>query len=138
MSNERGSKSAFFSKIISKSEGEESPETGEDTSIPEEKHDVLVRLGISDSTMPGEDVLTPKKLSQVRFNETRPRGFSMKQVEQYHNAVMASTKSMFKIIEQRDRDVVRLATEIDKYIVDLKNKQNELDIYQAVVAPHLR
>lgn len=132
MSNERGSKSAFFSKIISKSEGEESPETGEDTSIPEEKHDVLVRLGISDSTMPGEDVLTPKKLSQVRFNETRPRGFSMKQVEQYHNAVMASTKSMFKIIEQRDRDVVRLATEIDKYIVDLKNKQNELDIYQAV------
>lgn len=132
MSNERGSKSAFFSKIISKSEGEESPETGEDTSIPEEKHDVLVRLGISDSTMPGGDVLTPKKLSQVRFNETRPRGFSMKQVEQYHNAVMASTKSMFKIIEQRDRDVVRLATEIDKYIVDLKNKQNELDIYQAV------
>lgn len=45
------------------------------------ENDVLEQYRIDINTELGEDVLTPSKLSKVKFGITQPKGFSFKQVE---------------------------------------------------------
>ena len=93
--------------------------------------DVLRQFRINPETELHEDILTPSKIAKVRFRESSPKGFSFTDVEQFHRDVSISLQWYIKTLEQRDKDVHRLATEIDKYITDYQNLRFELEVLQS-------
>lgn len=94
-------------------------------------NDVLRQFRIAPETELNEDILTPSKVAKVRFRESSPRGFSHADVEQFHRDVSMSLQWYIKTLEQRDKDIHRLATEIDKYITDYQNLRFEIEVLQS-------
>jgi chromosome segregation ATPase len=94
-------------------------------------NDVLRQFRIKPETELNDDILTPSKIAKVRFRESSPKGFSFTDVEQFHNDVSRSLQWYIKALEQRDKDVHRLATEIDKYITDYQNLRFEIEVLQS-------
>lgn len=92
--------------------------------------DILARLNISPTTELLPDVLTPGKAKKVRFHTSTPRGFSFPQVEEFYGDVITALDFYVAALERRDQDVHRLATEIDKYIVDLQNAKYQLEVFE--------
>lgn len=92
--------------------------------------DILARLNISPTTELMPDVLTPGKAKKVRFHTSTPRGFSFPQVEEFYGDVITALDFYVAALERRDQDVHRLATEIDKYIVDLQNAKYQLEVFE--------
>lgn len=92
--------------------------------------DILARLNISPTTELMPDVLTPGKAKKVRFHTSTPRGFSFPQVEEFYGDVITALEFYVAALERRDQDVHRLATEIDKYIVDLQNAKYQLEVFE--------
>lgn len=93
--------------------------------------DVLRQFRISPETELNDDILTPSKVSKVRFRESTTKGFSFADVEQFHRDVTMSLQWYIKTLEQRDKDIHRLATEIDKYITDYQNLRFEIEVLQS-------
>jgi chromosome segregation ATPase len=115
---------------------EEEPENvkspGQPTVEPTTTHnDVLRQFMIKPETELGENILTPSKIAKVRFRESSPKGFSFTDVEQFHKDVSISLQWYIKTLEQRDKDIHRLATEIDKYITDYQNLRFEIEVLQS-------
>lgn len=104
------------------------PTTAESTAS---SNDVLRQFRIKPETELNEDILTPSKVAKVRFRESSPRGFSHADVEQFHRDVSMSLQWYIKTLEQRDKDIHRLATEIDKYITDYQNLRFEIEVLQS-------
>lgn len=96
------------------------------------EHDVLEQYRIPLNTELGDDVLTPSKLSKVKFGVTQPKGFSFKQVEVFHTEVSKSVQWYIQALEKRDRDVHKLATEVDKYKTDVQNARFQLEVLQGM------
>lgn len=94
------------------------------------QNDVLEQFRIPAYTELEDDILTPSKLSKVQFNVSTPRGFSFKQVEAYHTSVTKSVKRYIDLLERRDKDVHKLATEVDKYRTDVQNVRFQLELLQ--------
>lgn len=92
--------------------------------------DILARLNISPKTELMPEVLTPGKAKKVRFHTSTPRGFSFPQVEEFYGDVITALEFYVAALERRDADVHRLATEIDKYIVDLQNAKYQLEVFE--------
>lgn len=101
-----------------------------DDELNSAQNDVLEQFRIPAHTELEEDILTPSKLSKVQFNESTPRGFSFKQVEAYHTSVTKSVKRYIDLLERRDKDVHKLATEVDKYRTDVQNVRFQLELLQ--------
>lgn len=115
---------------------EEEPEIvkspGQPTAEPTTaNNDVLRQFRISPETELSDEILTPSKIAKVRFRESSPKGFSFTDVEQFHRDVAMSLQWYIKTLEQRDKDVHRLATEIDKYITDYQNLRFEIEVLQS-------
>ncbi|HSN66898.1 MAG TPA: hypothetical protein VLS94_09665 [Fusibacter sp.] len=104
------------------------PTTAEPTAS---NNDVLRQFRIKPETELNEDILTPSKIAKVRFRESSPKGFSYADVEQFHRDVSMSLQWYIKTLEQRDKDIHRLATEIDKYITDYQNLRFEIEVLQS-------
>lgn len=102
--------------------------TAEPTTV---NNDVLRQFRINPETELNPDILTPSKIAKVRFRESSPKGFSFTDVEQFHRDVSMSLQWYIKTLEQRDKDVHRLATEIDKYITDYQNLRFEIEVLQS-------
>lgn len=79
-----------------------------------------------------EDVLTPKQASAVRFSYSKPKGFHPTQVEEFYADVVESLQFYVKALEVRDRNVHRLATEVDKYKTDFQNIKFQLEMFQGL------
>jgi chromosome segregation ATPase len=94
-------------------------------------NDVLRQFRINPETELSDDILTPSKIAKVRFRESSPKGFSFTDVEQFHRDVSMSLQWYIKTLEQRDKDIHRLATEIDKYITDYQNLRFEIEVLQS-------
>lgn len=115
---------------------EEEPEIvkspGQTTADPTtSNNDVLRQFRIKPETELNDDILTPSKIAKVRFRESSPKGFSFTDVEQFHRDVSMSLQWYIKALEQRDKDIHRLATEIDKYITDYQNLRFEIEVLQS-------
>lgn len=115
---------------------EEEPEivkpSGRQTADPTPANtDVLRQFRINPETELSDDILTPSKIAKVRFRESSPKGFSFTDVEQFHRDVSISLQWYIKTLEQRDKDIHRLATEIDKYITDYQNLRFEIEVLQS-------
>lgn len=126
-----------FNKIFEKVIPGNNKHANEEAPISQEKPessggaDVLARYRIPASTVLDDEVLTPSKASKVRFNISEPRGFSFPQVEEFYGDVVSSLDFYVHAIESRDRDVHRLATEIDKYVVDLQNARYQIEVFES-------
>ena len=96
------------------------------------EHDVLEQYRIDVNTELNDDIITPSKLNKVRFGVTQPKGFSFKQVEAFHTEVTKSIQWYIATLEKRDRDVHKLATEIDKYKTDVQNTRFQLEVLQGM------
>lgn len=96
------------------------------------EQDVLEQYRIALNTELEDEILTPSKLSKVKFSVTQPKGFSFKQVEVFHNEVSKSVQWYIQALEKRDRDVHKLATEVDKYKTDMQNARFQLEVLQGV------
>lgn len=96
------------------------------------ENDVLAQFRIQPHTELDNNVLTPSKIAKVQFNTSKPEGFSFKQVEAFYGAVLKSSEWYINALEKRDRDVHKLATEVDKYKTDYQNTRFQLEILQGV------
>lgn len=130
---ERPNFNKIFEKVIpsnNKHANEEAP-ISQETPESGGGADVLARYRIPASTVLDDEILTPSKASKVRFNISEPRGFSFPQVEEFYGDVVSSLDFYVHALESRDRDVHRLATEIDKYIVDLQNARYQIEVFES-------
>lgn len=105
---------------------------GVNDSTDSPENDVLEQYRIALNTELRDDIITPSKLDKVRFGVTQPKGFSFKQVEAFHTEVTKSIQWYIATLEKRDRDVHKLATEIDKYKTDVQNTRFQLEVLQGV------
>lgn len=99
--------------------------------VSKKQHDVLVQLSIAPQTMLDSRVLTPTKVKRVGFHVSETEGYSFKEVEDYHNDVTKSIEWYANKLYERDRDVHKLATEVDKYITDYQNMKLDITLLEA-------
>lgn len=132
--SERPIINTFMDKVIPKGgKSHESHQSHEQNGFESQNGsgiDILARLNISPKTELMPDVLTPGKAKKVRFHTSTPRGFSFPQVEEFYGDVITALEFYVAALERRDADVHRLATEIDKYIVDLQNAKYQLEVFE--------
>lgn len=90
----------------------------------------LEQMGISPETTLPEGVLTPAKAKSVRFTQTRP-GYHYTEVETFVAQVQSSLDVYAKLLHDRDLDVYKLDESIARSQVDLKNKNNQIEVLLA-------
>lgn len=115
-------------KVSKKSDEENTEGNAEEGNVS----DVLERFRIPLSIDIPDPVLTSKEAQSVRFGYTKPHGFSTTQVEKFHGEVLQSLKWYVKSLEQRDKHIHKLATEIDKCLTDLQNTRFQLETFQGL------
>lgn len=101
----------------------------EDEEAQQKSRDVLQRFKINLETELPDAILVPSKLNKVRFTKSRPIGFHFDEVEAFHRDVVKTVSWLIDALQERDRNVHKLATEIDKYISDLQNANLQLQVF---------
>ena len=89
--------------------------------IKPQRSDVLELLGVPDDYEVPDDVLLVGDLDRVRFDITEPSGYSTKMVDAFFETVYASLVWYRDALKKRNRDVAKLATQLDKSATDLHN-----------------
>lgn len=89
----------------------------------------LEQMGISVETNLPEGVLTPAYAKGVKFTQTKP-GYHFREVEAYKESVDHSLEAYAALLHQRDLDVHRLGGELDRSQVDIKNLQNQIEVFE--------
>lgn len=99
--------------------------------------DVLSVLGIQLQTNLEEGVFSPSEIKSAQFRARKPDGYNYDDVDTWHRHVVRTIDWFVSKLHQRDIDVHRLATEIDKNITDLTNLRYELELSRGTHAmPH--
>lgn len=89
--------------------------------IKPQRSDVLELLGVPDDYEVPDDVLLVGDLDRVRFDITEPSGYSTKMVDAFFETVYDSLVWYRDTLKKRNRDVAKLATQLDKSATDLHN-----------------
>ncbi len=89
----------------------------------------LEQMGISVETNLPEGVLTPAYAKGVKFTQTKP-GYHFREVEAYKESVDYTLESYAQLLHNRDLDVHRLGGELDRAFVDIKNLQNQIEVFE--------
>ena len=89
--------------------------------IKPQRSDVLELLGVPDDYEVPDDVLLVGDLDRVRFDITEPSGYSVKMVDAFFETVYDSLVWYRDTLKKRNRDVAKLATQLDKSATDLHN-----------------
>lgn len=120
--------SKLTSKITASAEShDKSTKSDEDL-----ENDVLVQFSIPLNIDVPETVLTPSGIKSVRFSETKPKGFSMRQVEEFHKQTTDSVAFYTTALDLRNKHVHKLAEEVDKYKTDWLNAKYQLEMYSGL------
>lgn len=90
-----------------------------------EGQDILKLLNIEASTPLPDDILLPAQIRDVQFRVSTPEGYLFGDVEEFHAEVQRTINFLINALEDRDRDVVRLAQENDRMMVDIQNRRYE-------------
>lgn len=110
---------------------------GEDNSrgqkVSKKQHDVLIQLNIKAQTELDGKVLTPSKVKTVGFHTSEEGGYSFKEVEEFHELAVKTVDWYANKLFERDNDVRKLATEVDKYITDFQNMKIEIELLTSEV-----
>lgn len=89
--------------------------------IKPQRSDVLELLGVPDDYEVPDEVLLVGDLDRVRFDMTEPSGYSTKMVDAFFETVYDSLVWYRDTLKKRNRDVAKLATQLDKSATDLHN-----------------
>lgn len=89
--------------------------------IKPQRSDILELLNIPDNYEVPDNVLLVGDLDRVRFDLAEPRGYSVKMVDDFYDSVYESLKWYRNTLRQRNRDIAKLATQLDKSATDLHN-----------------
>lgn len=97
------------------------PNNAMDEAIKPQRSDILELLNIPDNYEVPDNVLLVGDLDRVRFDLAEPRGYSIKMVDDFYDSVYESLKWYRDTLRQRNRDIAKLATQLDKSATDLHN-----------------
>lgn len=97
------------------------PNDAMDEAIKPQRSDILELLNIPDNYEVPDNVLLVGDLDRVRFDLAEPRGYSIKMVDDFYDSVYESLKWYRDTLRQRNRDIAKLATQLDKSATDLHN-----------------
>lgn len=111
--------------------GNASP-NGDNDDFNDGQTDVLEQFNIPMTIEIPETIMTPNKAGAVKFRYSKPRGFSPSQVEEFYTVVLDSLKFYVRALEKRDKNIHKLATEVDKYKTDFQNTKFQLEMFQGV------
>lgn len=102
--------------------------------INKKQHDVLLQLNIPAQTQLDAKILTPTKVKKVGFHVTDEGGYSFAEVEEFHAQVVNTVGWFADKLFERDSDVRKLATEVDKYITDFQNMKLDIELLENAAA----
>lgn len=89
--------------------------------IKPQRSDILDLLGIPDNYEVPDEVLLVGDLDRVRFDRSSPVGYSEPMVDAFFNSVYDSLVWYHDTLKKRNRDIAKLATQLDKSATDLHN-----------------
>lgn len=89
--------------------------------IKPQRSDILDLLGIPDNYEVPDDVLLAGDLDRVRFDRSTPVGYSEPMVDAFFSTVYESLIWYRDTLKKRNRDIAKLATQLDKSATDLHN-----------------
>lgn len=102
-------------------DGQFDPNDAMSEAIKPQRSDILELLNIPDNYEVPDNVLLVGDLDRVRFDLAEPRGYSIKMVDDFYDSVYESLKWYRDTLRQRNRDIAKLATQLDKSATDLHN-----------------
>lgn len=78
--------------------------------------DILEVLNIPETYTIGEEFYMPEDLNlkNITFSYTSPVGFDEREVERFYNGVVRTVKNYVEILQERNKHIVTLASEVDK------------------------
>lgn len=118
--NNNDSNNTISNNTITDSE-QFSPNDAMSEAIKPQRSDILELLNIPDNYEVPDNVLLVGDLDRVRFDLAEPRGYSIKMVDDFYDSVYESLKWYRDTLRQRNRDIAKLATQLDKSATDLHN-----------------
>lgn len=123
-------KSPIFDKLKDKVNSLKDGISPVDGEYTQTEQDVLEQFRIPQSIEIPEEVMTTAEVDKIRFPKSKPVGLHPQSVEEFHRQTKASIKFYLSKLEKRDRDVHKLATEVDKYKTDFMNTKYQLELFQ--------
>lgn len=94
--------------------------------------DVLEVLGIQPTFDIEKDVFLPDEMEDVSFDLETPFGYDQGQVDGFLNKSKVSVKRYVELLTQRNEDIAKIATVVDKLQVDLHNMKYESEISNGI------
>lgn len=123
-------KSPIFDKLKDKVNSLKDGISPVDGEYTQTEQDVLEQFRIPQSIEIPEEIMTTAEVDKIRFPKSKPVGLHPQSVEEFHRQTKASIKFYLSKLEKRDRDVHKLATEVDKYKTDFMNTKYQLELFQ--------
>lgn len=90
----------------------------------------LEQMGISPEAVLPDGILTPSRAKSIRFSQSRP-GYHYEEVEEWVALVQSSLDLYAKILHGRDLDIHKLDEALSRSQVDLRNKNNQIEVLVA-------
>lgn len=85
------------------------------------RSDILYLLKIPDNYEIPDEILLPGDIKHLTFDKEQPEGYMVSQVNKFVDTVSTSLRFYKDLLQRRNEDVARLATQVDKYETDLHN-----------------
>ena len=90
--------------------------------------DILDVLGIETTFTISNNVFLPEDITKTEFDVQTPYGYDQGQVLSFKSQVASSLEYYISLLKQRNSDVAKLATTIDRLQVDLNNAKFDAEI----------
>jgi len=90
--------------------------------------DILDVLGIETTFTISNNVFLPEDITKTEFDVQTPYGYDQGQVSSFMSQVASSIEYYISLLKQRNSDVAKLATTIDRLQVDLNNAKFDAEI----------
>lgn len=95
-------------------------------------NDILEILGISETFTIDEQYYLPADLKEIRFSYQRPEGYSPREVDKFHKSVSRTIQHYVDLLQQRNTDIVTLATEVDKKDEVINKLQYDQEVAEGI------
>lgn len=120
-------------RATSQEEDTSSQEEDKSIKVDEKRaHDILEILNIPTTFDVPYDVYMPDDLDEVMFDTQSPEGYEMGQVQMFKTRVEKSLHAYVKFLEQRNRDIMLLASTVDKMEADMQQQRLDVELANGV------
>lgn len=106
----------------------------DDEEMTDAQQDILEFYRVQPTIEIPESVLTPSEVKSVKFQKTTPWGLHPEQVGGFIDQLGPTIEFYIKAMETRDRDINRLANQLDKSNTDIQNLKFQVEMFQGAGA----